>query len=147
MPCPSNPTPINRQDIKSGTAVFLEEGMIGRAVSTGLISPTPFPAGSGTGKRWQVFSHSAIQPSPYLHPGSATSRSVLREAIIFSKIFNLLHFLWRFQNGVARNLPTPESIPNQCNLSLIGVIKDFSIPEKSCIFSLTSKSVLGIISN
>jgi hypothetical protein len=148
MLCPSNPTPINRQDIKSGTAVFLEGDMRAEAVvSTRFISPTLFRAGSADGKRWQIFSHSAIQPDPYLHSGSATSPQVFRERNQLHNPLNLNNFLRKCQNHITRNLRTSESIPCLCNLSLICVIKDFSISEKSCIFFLTSKSTPSIIHN
>jgi hypothetical protein len=119
MRCPPNLIPTNRISTKSGAAVFLEGGMRAEAVSIRLIPPTPFPAGSGTGKRWQVFSNSAIQPGPYLHQGSATSPTVFPETVKFRNMLNLMYFLGICQNGIIRNLPASESIPNQCNLSLI----------------------------
>jgi hypothetical protein len=125
----------------------LEEGMRGEAVSMCFITPATFPAESAAGKRWQVFSHSAIQPDPFLHPGSATSPQVFRERNQLHNPLNLNNFLRKCQNRITRNLRTSESIPCLCNLSLICVIKDFSISEKSCIFFLTSKSTSSIIHN
>jgi hypothetical protein len=147
MFCPSNPTPINRKSTKSRAAILLEEGMRGKAVSTCLVSPATFPAESAAGKRWQILSHSAIQPGSYLHPGSATSPTVFRGTTKFRNILKLKPFLGSFQTGITQIFQSIKFGLYRCNLFSICVIKDFSIPEKSCIFFLTSKSTSGIIRN
>jgi hypothetical protein len=147
MLCPSNPTPINRKSTGSRAAIFLEEGMRKEAVSTCLVSPATFPAESSAGKRWQILSHFAIQASSYLHPENKNSLPAFLDIVKLYNILNLLHCFHKLKKEIRQIFPNSKSIFNRCNLSLICVIKDFSISEKSCIFFLTSKSTSSIIHN
>jgi len=147
MLCPQKTTPINRKSTKSRAAILLEEGMMGKAVSTGILSPTPFPAESGAGKKWQVFSHSAIQPGSYLYPGSPTPRPAISKTIQSLNLLNLHNLLYKIRRKITGVFVLSKSILHLCNLSLICVIKDFPEAGKSFIFFLTSKSTSGIIRN
>ncbi len=145
MLCPSNPTPINRKGIKSGAAIFLEGGMRAEAVSTRLISPTTFPIGFAPGKERQIPTYLAIQPDPFLHPGNKNSLRVFLDIVQLHNTLNLLYLLHRLQKRIRQIFLNSKSIFNRCNLSLIGVIKGFSVSEKSCIFPLTLSIASSII--